>query len=276
MKSLLKIFGLMIALALVVACGGEDPTPTPPATTVPTSVPTVEPTVVPTAAPTVEPTAEPAAQPESPLATESPLAGPASPLAEPGATYADPFAYCAAAGTVDQPDDSYVGPAAPEAIAIGLRLAFETPDTPLEFYQDGMVWRCADGMVVACAVGANLPCSEKADLSTEPSEEIVAYCEENPDSDFVPMVVTGRATVYQWSCADGEPQIGETISSVDAQGYLADIWYVIDAEAVNAALEAEGANETEADAETSDAGSDDTPQEDTESEAESEAESESD
>ncbi|MGC9335618.1 MAG: hypothetical protein ACP5JJ_15830, partial [Anaerolineae bacterium] len=33
--------------------------------------------------------------------------------------YADPFAYCAAVGTVDAPDANYTGPAVPESVAQG-------------------------------------------------------------------------------------------------------------------------------------------------------------
>ncbi|MEX1018492.1 MAG: hypothetical protein WDZ49_02480 [Litorilinea sp.] len=228
MKTVFKLQSLVFALLLIAACGGGAPEPT--ATPEPTAPPT------PTAEPTSEPT--PVAQPESPLAVDSPLA-------QPAAGYADPFAYCAAVQTIDAPDADYTGPDVPESIAVGLRVEFDTPETPLSFFQDSTVWRCMDGLVYACSVGANLPCSEKADLSTEPSDAIVTYCEENPTSDFIPMVVTGRATVYQWSCADGEPQVGETISAVDAQGFLADIWYAIDEDVVREAAESE-ATESEA------------------------------
>lgn len=258
MKTAFKLQSLVIALVIIVACGGGDPEPTPTPSPQPTA--TAEPTAEPTAAP--EPTEEPAAQPDSPLAVESPLAAPASPLAEPdpadSATFSDPFAYCAAIQNIDAPDSRYTGPDAPEGIALGLRLAFETPDTPLSYYQESMFWRCMDGMVYACTVGANLPCSEKADPDTEPSEAILAYCEETPDSDFVPMVATGRATIYQWSCEDGLPQAGDAISAVDEQGFLADIWYAIDADAV---AEAEQEAATEEDSSDEDDTEDDTEEE---------------
>jgi hypothetical protein len=35
------------------------------------------------------------------------------------ATFTDPFAYCAAVGTVDAPDSRYTGPKVPEAVAQG-------------------------------------------------------------------------------------------------------------------------------------------------------------
>src|SRR5215510_4570357 len=49
------------------------------------------------------------------------------PVAEsppPAATrFTDPFAYCAAVGTIDTPDSRYAGPKVPEAVARGLQRA---------------------------------------------------------------------------------------------------------------------------------------------------------
>lgn len=265
MKSLLKVSALALAVVVLVACGGNDPTPTPELPTpTPMPAPTTEPTAVPT--PTTEPTPEALEQPESPLGQpESPLAQPESPLAEPQ-TFVDPFAYCAAVVDVEVPDARYTGPDAPEIIALGLREVFETPETPLSYYQDSMLWRCMDGEVYACAVGANLPCAEQADPRDEPTEAMLLYCEENPESDFIPMVVTGRATIFQWSCEDGEPVAGEAVMTIDAQGFLADIWHLIDPAVLDldaADLDA-GAEDTETEAE--DTETEDTEAEDTEAE----------
>src|SRR5215213_4012987 len=38
-----------------------------------------------------------------------------------GETYSDPFAYCAAVGTLDEPDARYTGEAVPDVIAEGIR-----------------------------------------------------------------------------------------------------------------------------------------------------------
>ena len=81
------------------------------------------------------------------------------------------------------------------------------------------------GKVYACAVGANLPCQDKADLSRQPSAAVVEFCRQSPSADVVPAYVTGRATVYEWRCAQGAPDIVRQIATPDAQGYLSNIWY---------------------------------------------------
>ena len=99
------------------------------------------------------------------------------------------------------PDPRYAGAAVPPAIAQGLRRAYDASgDAPLELFTRGTSWRCVDGKVYACNVGANLPCDEKADTSRTPSAPIAEFCRQNPGAPVVPMVVTGRATVYEWRC----------------------------------------------------------------------------
>src|SRR3712207_4805426 len=121
-----------------------------------------------------------------------------------GTTYTDPFAYCAAVGTVDAPDARYVGVKVPEAIARGLRTATQAaPDAPLDPFVAGSSWRCMDGKVYACTVGANLPCQEQANTSHTATEAMTNYCQANVDAGAIPAFVTGRATVYEWSCKNG-------------------------------------------------------------------------
>jgi putative hemolysin len=154
-------------------------------------------------------------------------------------TFTDPFAYCAAVGTIDAPDARYTGEQPPPAVVAGIRAAFDAPaDTPADFYQNGTFWRCADGQVKACFVGANLPCDAKADLSETPNEGTVAFCKENPSAEVVPAAAAGRATVFTWSCADGVPVKGEQVAQADAQGFIADFWYVIEPPAAEAAVAA--------------------------------------
>lgn len=145
------------------------------------------------------------------------------------AAFTDPFAYCAAVGTIDAPDARYTGEQPPPAVIAGLRAAFNAPaDTPADLYKEGTFWRCADGQVKACFVGANLPCEEKADLSETPNEGTISFCKENPNADVVPAVATGRATVFTWRCVNGAPEKGDQVFQADAQGFIADFWYVIE------------------------------------------------
>jgi hypothetical protein len=177
------------------------------------------------AQPAIPATTDTAAGAASAPAAESPLMSPESPLNVEGATFDDPFAYCAAVGTIDVPDARFIGPEVPDVIAEGVRAAFGAEDVDLEVYQRGTFWRCMDGAVYACNVGANLPCESKADTSREPSQPIIDYCAENTDSDFIPAVVTGRTTVYEWACEDSEPVILDQYTEVDSRGYLQFIWH---------------------------------------------------
>lgn len=143
------------------------------------------------------------------------------------AAYTDPFAYCAAVGTLDAPDARYTGPEVPETIARGLQNALNAPDTPLDVLVNGSFWRCMNGKVYACFVGANLPCEAKANTDRTPTQAEKDFCQQNPDSDFIPMVVTGRETVYEWRCNNAAPEIVRQLTEPDARGYLSNIWYEI-------------------------------------------------
>jgi hypothetical protein len=150
-----------------------------------------------------------------------------SPAAEQG-QFTDPFAYCAAVGTMDAPDARYTGPKTPDAVVNGLRKVLGTPDdAPMDPFVAGTFWRCMDGAVWACFVGANLPCTEKADTSRTPTPDMEDFCKANPSSDFIPAYVTGRATVYEWRCTDNSPEIVKQIVEPDAQGFQSNIWYEV-------------------------------------------------
>jgi hypothetical protein len=141
--------------------------------------------------------------------------------------YTDPFAYCAAVGTIDAPGAAYAGPPVPQSVAEGLQKALDAPDTPLSVLENGSSWRCMNGDVYACFVGANLPCDAKANTDRTPTQEEIDFCQQNPTSDFIPAVVTGRETVFEWRCRDGAPEIVKQVFQPDAQGFLSEIWYKI-------------------------------------------------
>jgi hypothetical protein len=159
----------------------------------------------------------------STISAASPAPGSGQP-----ATFSDPFAYCAALETIDAPDSRYIGPKVPEAIAQGLKKAFGGPaDAPLEPFLHNTFWRCLNGQVYACTVGANLPCQERADVSRKPTEGMTNFCEDNPHAEVIPAFVTGRATVYEWECTSGVPEIVRQVAQPDAQGFLSNIWHAI-------------------------------------------------
>ena len=140
-------------------------------------------------------------------------------------TYADPFAYCAAVGTIDSPDARYTGPKMPNSIIEGMiAKGIISADAPADF-QKNAVWRCVDAHVWVCHFGANLPCLEKANTSKVATSEMEDYCKTNPGVDVIPAAVTGRATVYEWKCNAGKPEVVKQVFQVDPQGYLSNFWY---------------------------------------------------
>jgi hypothetical protein len=164
----------------------------------------------------------------TPEATSADRTSPSGVASTPVVTFRDPFAYCAAVGTIDQPDARYTGEQVPESVARGLMKAVNAPpNAPLDPFLRASFWRCMDGKVYACTVGANLPCQAKADLSRSPSAAMVDFCRQNPESEVIPAVVTGRMTVYQWRCRGGAPEIVRQVAQPDARGFLSGIWHEI-------------------------------------------------
>jgi Tol biopolymer transport system component len=150
-------------------------------------------------------------------------------------TYSDPFAYCAAVGTIDTPDARYTGPQISDEIINGYKIAagLQASTEPMEMFRETTIWRCMDSQVYACNFGANLPCDSKANTDKTPSQAMEDFCKANQDSDFIPMSVTGHDTIYSWHCVKGTPEVLEQIANVDAAGYLANIWYPISRNAGN-------------------------------------------
>lgn len=159
--------------------------------------------------------------------TQSAAAGTTA-IPAPG-SWSNPFAYCRAVGTIDQPDARYTGPQPPPAVVAGLERAFGVTPSPERdaAFARGAFWRCMDGEVYACNTGANLPCRSKANVSSKPTDAEQQYCEANHDALFIPMYVTGHDTLYEWRCKGTRPVTAKALGAVDKRGYLADIWYEI-------------------------------------------------
>ena len=96
--------------------------------------------------------------------------------------------------------------------------AFGVPD---EAARNAYV-RCVGAKLLACTVGANLNCGKADARRALPGA--TAYCRDNPNSDFIPMVATGHATIYAWRCAGARAVAGQTVVTVDPQGYAAENW----------------------------------------------------
>jgi hypothetical protein len=227
-KSLLSIKGTlllgMLSMSIVVLAACAPAAATVPTTT-PISAATNTAAVEPTAAAAVTESAaatEPSAETETPAAT-------ALATVDSSASYTDPFAYCTAVGTIDQPDARFTGERISDAMAKAIRKAVDaSDDAPIDMFKQASSWRCVDGKVYGCFVGANLPCDAKANTDKTPSDAINSFCTENKNADSIPAAVTGHETVYEWGCKDGKAEIMKQVFQVDAQGYIADIWYPLE------------------------------------------------
>lgn len=151
-----------------------------------------------------------------------------TPAATQVTVFGDPFAYCAAVGSIDKPDARYSGAPMPDVIVKGLQKAFNAPpDAPIELFTRNSFWRCMDGKVYACSVGANIPCESKADTGKTPNEGMTSFCSANPNAELIPAAATGRETVYEWRCTNGTPQIVKQVFTPDARGFISSFWYLI-------------------------------------------------
>ncbi len=144
-------------------------------------------------------------------------------------SYADPFAYCAAVGEIDEADARYTGETTPNSIIQGFLKAagLENTSEPDEMLKASTIWRCMGGKVYACNFGANLPCSSKANTSETPTQEMKAYCQENQGSDFIPAYITGHETIYGWRCDKETPVVDQQVFHTDAAGFISEIWYLV-------------------------------------------------
>jgi hypothetical protein len=208
----------LMAVALAACTSGAQ------TVTVTSAAPTAPATPTNPAPPTVAATPTVAAPPTA-AATATALPAPTA------ASFADPFAYCAAVGTIDQPDARYTGPKTSDVIfkgflkAAGLDVNGNYPDAMKQM----TIWRCMDKQVYACNFGANLPCDSKADTNNTPTQPMADFCKATPGADFIPMAVTGHATIYSWHCVKDAPAVLDQIDKPDAAGYLTLIWYPIQA-----------------------------------------------
>ena len=132
-------------------------------------------------------------------------------------TYATPFAYCAAVGTIDRPGSSYRGPASPAAV---VRAAGGSPAS----------WRCLNGRVLACYEGASGRACLKMRVSRVPHAGIREACRDNPNTSYVANAYLGDDP-SEWRCRNGVPQLVST-PQVDARGFFPDSWREVPAPTV--------------------------------------------
>jgi hypothetical protein len=137
----------------------------------------------------------------------------------------DPFTYCASVGNADVPGLPYKGPRVPPILVKMVRKAFGiSPMATDKWVKEEVRWRCMNGRVWVCFGGANIPCMVKANTSDRPTPQMVAFCKTHPHALKIPVNVRGRATVYEWRCEDGKPQIVKEIYTPDSRGFISQFW----------------------------------------------------
>jgi hypothetical protein len=157
--------------------------------------------------------------PAPPQATDTPSAesiATSGPVEGTPATFTDVFSYCAAVGTIDEPDERWAGPPVP-------------PEVVAFFGEErlgGHFWRCYEGAVLGCAVGAAAYCGNDPNTSDEPTAAMVEFCQANPGQ---PMLVAqfGRDNIYLWECHGTVPEIALQMFHVDPRGFMAENWFEI-------------------------------------------------
>jgi hypothetical protein len=110
----------------------------------------------------------------------------------------------------------------PQALVPAATRLFQLQAMPAAQIQKSTVYRCRDGQVLICTLGANLPCG-KADTSRRLAAAD-GWCAQHPGSQFIPMYVTGHATVWQWRCLGPRAATTGQPLATDRRGFIARYW----------------------------------------------------
>jgi hypothetical protein len=134
-------------------------------------------------------------------------------------SYTNVFDYCAAIGTIDRPDSRFSGifPASKAADAFGIE--------PGALHENAFAWRCMNHAVWVCAQ-LNSPICGKANVSREATKPMADYCQMDPDSAVIPLVVMGQEhpPAYDWACRQGVASVAGQTFTPDARGYPPYLW----------------------------------------------------
>jgi hypothetical protein len=130
-----------------------------------------------------------------------------------GEVYDDPFAYCAAVGTIDEPGPGYAGAEIPTAVSSAVGT-------------DMVAWRCEQGRVLACTTGASGRACAQKDRSTTPQKSLIAFCRLRPNQD--PDMATIGNSAWAWRCRGRDPEpLNVNQNALDGRGYYKDTWEVV-------------------------------------------------
>jgi hypothetical protein len=112
----------------------------------------------------------------------------------------------------------------PPSLTAGAATLFHEPANEAASHRDMYVYRCMGGSVWVCNHGANISCAKGDTRRVLPC--VTDYCNENPNQDFVPMVVTGHGTIHSWECVGGRARIKQS-EEVDRRGFIANQWLLL-------------------------------------------------
>ena len=125
-------------------------------------------------------------------------------------------AYCASVGT----DDTLRTP--PPSLAPAIRRLFNIRS---HYEAKAAYYRCADGAVKVCFVGANLPCGKANTRKNLPA--VARWCETHPDTETIPLYVTGHDSLYSWHCVGAKAATGASVGALDARGFFEKYWKTV-------------------------------------------------
>jgi hypothetical protein len=128
---------------------------------------------------------------------------------------ASPEALCRKLGTDDR-----LRPISAALVPAATRL-FGLHAMPAAWIRRSTYFRCFERQVLICNLGANLPCGKGNTSRRLPAAG--NWCAGHPDSDFIPMYVTGHDTIYHWRCA-GKRAVTGTPLALDRRGFIARFW----------------------------------------------------
>jgi hypothetical protein len=129
------------------------------------------------------------------------------------AVHESPRSYCARVGT----DDTLWTP--PPSLAPAIRRLFNIRG---HYEAKAAYYRCADGAVKVCFVGANMPCGKANTRKNLPA--VARWCETHPDTESIPLYVTGHDSLYSWHCRGARASTGTSVGALDARGFFEEYW----------------------------------------------------
>jgi hypothetical protein len=139
---------------------------------------------------------------------------------EPPFAYDDPAVYCAAVGTVDEPNLRWAGKTLPDQVRSAAVEAFDEDIVSHNI----VLWRCMDGEVWWCMFWGTNWCPQR-DINRTAPAHIYERCARLGDSAGFSRSEQRLETVWWWGCEDGRPLIvGGGLAGLDHRYFTAALW----------------------------------------------------